>query len=260
MRVLKTRLPFKAHSHDERGENTATRAAWSPIRGHLAKLSPLLFAVFLCVPPTTFGAGAVILSNYGLRNGEPLPVYYLEAGRLAGEGCYVEIWGGPDTQHLQLLKGWASVIALSDGLFDGGDAAVPSVADRTVGWFQVLAWKGESTVSGWTNAAERVRSAPFSQLTGNATPPNLAQAAPLYSFPENLVIRPVASPALNIRSTGDQVTISWSNSEPGFVLESADRLGGSNWVRAAEAPVVQGDQNVVTTALTNSARYFRLRK
>ncbi len=43
------------------------------------------------------GAAALWLNNLDMGN----PIYYLRAGTMADAGCYVEVLGGPDAEHLQ---------------------------------------------------------------------------------------------------------------------------------------------------------------
>ncbi len=67
-------------------------------------------------------------------------------------------------------------------------------------------------------------------------------------------------PVLGIQLSGTNVLISWpANAESGFVLESTPDLGSPTWIGPG-APVVIGDQNVVTNVLLPDAQFYRLRK
>ena len=60
---------------------------------------------------------------------------------------------------------------------------------------------------------------------------------------------------------GDQLRLAWPAAFSGFVLETKDALGpAASWLPAGPAPVVIGDQNVVTVDIAGQAQFFRLRK
>jgi hypothetical protein len=68
-------------------------------------------------------------------------------------------------------------------------------------------------------------------------------------------------PALGIARSGSSLTITWPASVTGAVLETTRQLAPTaNWSPAAEAPVVVGDQNVVTIQIGAGSRFFRLKK
>jgi len=75
-----------------------------------------------------------------------------------------------------------------------------------------------------------------------------------------LVLSGGPPPTLDIQASGANVILSWpSNSDPGFVLESAANLASPTWVSAG-TPIVIGDQNLVTNALLPDPRFYRLRR
>ena len=68
-------------------------------------------------------------------------------------------------------------------------------------------------------------------------------------------------PRLNIqRSANTNVVLSWTTNFTGFTLESNTNLNTNVWSVVAPAPVVSGTNNVVTNAVTGSARFYRLRQ
>ena len=146
------------------------------------------------------GSAAVLLNNCDAN----LPVFYLEPGTRAGEGCYVEVWAGANPEHLAPLvntQGQAVFDLLNAGYFNRGAAVVPGVLPHTEASFQPIAWKGQATIDGWQTADHMAKSAVWSQLTGFAydppppDPPVLVHFATL-SFPANLVIQPIPEPSI----------------------------------------------------------------
>lgn len=71
--------------------------------------------------------------------------------------------------------------------------------------------------------------------------------------------RATAEGVLAIRSTGDQIVISWPASVPDLVLESSPALISPEWQEVTETPVSVGDQRQVTIPAENDVRFFRLR-
>ena len=68
---------------------------------------------------------------------------------------------------------------------------------------------------------------------------------------------PPPSPRLNIqRSANTNVVLSWATNFTGFTLEANTNLNTNVW----SAPVVSGTSNVVTNAVSGSARFYRLRQ
>lgn len=67
-------------------------------------------------------------------------------------------------------------------------------------------------------------------------------------------------PSLTISQSAAGLRLNWPTSSGNFRLERADSPLASEWTTVPEAPVSEGDQNVVTVELGNSTRFFRLRK
>src|ERR1017187_6617699 len=70
-------------------------------------------------------------------------------------------------------------------------------------------------------------------------------------------------PVLSIRQINPlTVALSWTNTSPGFILESVDSLDGSQpWSGVFQVPQLANAQLVVTQSIgtiTGSARFFRL--
>ena len=77
-------------------------------------------------------------------------------------------------------------------------------------------------------------------------------------FLTSLVATP---PLLNIqRSANTNVVLSWATNFTGFTLEANTNLNTNVWSVVSPAPAVSGTNNVVTNAVTGSARFYRLRK
>jgi hypothetical protein len=73
---------------------------------------------------------------------------------------------------------------------------------------------------------------------------------------------PIVSPAvLTAILAGRNLVISWPTNATGFSLEQSDTLApAANWSVATNAPVVVGDQNVVTVPVDSGMKFFRLIK
>jgi hypothetical protein len=68
-------------------------------------------------------------------------------------------------------------------------------------------------------------------------------------------------PRLTVQRNDRGVVISWPSSHPGYQLQSADHLvPPPDWIPVSEATVVQRAQNVVSNALGDSRRFYRLQK
>ncbi len=67
-------------------------------------------------------------------------------------------------------------------------------------------------------------------------------------------------PRLNIqRSEPANVVLSWATNVPGFTLEANTNLNANLWSVVSPAPAVSGTNNVVTNAVSDSGKYYRLR-
>ena len=70
-----------------------------------------------------------------------------------------------------------------------------------------------------------------------------------------------APPTLSIQTLPpDKVRLLWPTNQPGFNLQSHTNLATTNWVAATPPPTVLGMNNVVTNAITGSAKFYRLFK
>lgn len=71
----------------------------------------------------------------------------------------------------------------------------------------------------------------------------------------------VSPPILSIARAGDSVVLSWPVSPAGFTLERTAQFPlQTDWVSVPDIPVVVGDQNTVTNALSGDNMYYRLKK
>src|SRR6266568_4897906 len=76
-----------------------------------------------------------------------------------------------------------------------------------------------------------------------------------------LLAVPTSPPRLNIqRGANADVVLSWAANVTGFTLEANPNLNTNVWSIVSPAPVVSGTSNVVTNAVSGSARFYRLRK
>jgi len=71
---------------------------------------------------------------------------------------------------------------------------------------------------------------------------------------------PPTPPVLNVTRLGSALTIAWSASATGAVLESSDQLApGANWSTAPETQAIVGSQKMVTIQIGAGSRFFRLK-
>lgn len=75
----------------------------------------------------------------------------------------------------------------------------------------------------------------------------------------SMTIQAAPLSTLNIQPAGQNVVLSWSTNFPNFVLASSPALtNGSVWNTNLPAPVVVGNENVVTNPISGSQQFFRL--
>jgi hypothetical protein len=69
----------------------------------------------------------------------------------------------------------------------------------------------------------------------------------------------VAGLSLNIQKVGSNAILTWPAYLSNFTLESTPNLGpNANWQPVSPPPVVVGEQNVVTNAITGAQQFYRL--
>ena len=73
-----------------------------------------------------------------------------------------------------------------------------------------------------------------------------------------IYVAQIEGPQLSIQTTGNQMAVSWPMNAAGLGLESSSSLNGGGWSPVTNAPVVVGNQNVVTNAVSNSSVFYRL--
>jgi hypothetical protein len=75
-------------------------------------------------------------------------------------------------------------------------------------------------------------------------------------YPEGVFVNVHSSvPALHITRSLSSLTISWTASPPGFVLQETADLALPNWTNAPS-----GSMNPITLSATKAARFYRLRR
>jgi hypothetical protein len=65
---------------------------------------------------------------------------------------------------------------------------------------------------------------------------------------------------LEYAQQGSDLVLAWPTNSIGFELEYATNLPPTNWTPVSPAPMIVGEQYVVTNALTDAARFYRLEK
>ncbi|MGI8967189.1 MAG: delta-60 repeat domain-containing protein, partial [Limisphaerales bacterium] len=77
----------------------------------------------------------------------------------------------------------------------------------------------------------------------------------------NAFLSATLQPLLKIqRSANTNVVLSWATNFTGFTLESNTNLNMNVWSVVSPAPAVSGTNNVVTNAVSDSMRFYRLRQ
>jgi hypothetical protein len=66
--------------------------------------------------------------------------------------------------------------------------------------------------------------------------------------------------ALNIRQTGNQVSLSWPATGTNFVLEAEADVSGTNWSEVSQPPALHNSECVVTQAVSTANQFYRLRR
>jgi hypothetical protein len=66
-------------------------------------------------------------------------------------------------------------------------------------------------------------------------------------------------PALQASAANGRMILSWPSWTTSYQLESSPALPATNWSSVVLSPVVIGDRNFLTNALTEPALFFRLR-
>ena len=110
----------------------------------------------------------------------------------------------------------------------------------------VIPWVTTSTLSLSSQAAVAITSSAFSyQLPPSSVVTFVGQAAP---------------PTLTATRQGDSLVLWWPTNATGFGLEYSTSVAGGSWVPFLATPLVQGNNFMVTSGLSNEAGFFRLRK
>jgi len=100
---------------------------------------------------------------------------------------------------------------------------------------------------------------PFGTTTVYTTASDSCGDSTNCSFTVTVEPQPPALPMLAIAFKGNQLVISWSSGNAGYVLESTPDLTGPNWSAVTDQPVPVGTSQTVSLDLSNNTRFFRLR-
>ena len=151
----------------------------------------------------------------------------------------VVAWGYNDYGQTDVPPGLSNVTAISAGGACPYDCGGSSVALRSDG--TVVAWGLSPDVpAGLTNVT--------------AIAAGLLHTVAIIGYPP-----PV--PTLEARAMGHELILSWSTNAVGFTVQSTpDLTPPATWIDFPAAPSVIGGQFNATTAFSNSAQFFRLRK
>lgn len=70
----------------------------------------------------------------------------------------------------------------------------------------------------------------------------------------------IPRPRLSIQRAAADVVLSWATNFTGYSLESVTNLNSNVWSIVSPAPSISGTNNVVTNAVNDPARVYRLRQ
>jgi hypothetical protein len=76
---------------------------------------------------------------------------------------------------------------------------------------------------------------------------------------ENIRFYSLSIPQLDIRSSGDIITLNWPLTAGGYVVESTPTLLPPVWEAITNAPAISGEHYSLTNSWTDQSRFFRLR-
>ncbi|MCX8109504.1 MAG: LamG domain-containing protein, partial [Verrucomicrobiae bacterium] len=87
------------------------------------------------------------------------------------------------------------------------------------------------------------------------------QVAATYAAGPLVVPELAPPPTLAARLSAGNLEIRWSATASGFVLESSGTVGiGANWQPVSQSPQIDGNELKVVVPVTDSSRFYRLRK
>jgi uncharacterized repeat protein (TIGR01451 family) len=126
---------------------------------------------------------------------------------------------------------------------------IPSMASNATGTITITV---RPTTGGTVTNSATIASAANEPNPAN----NSASVITTVTVPPN-----ADSPVLNVARSSGTVVLSWSTNATGFVLQSRLNLSASGvWTAVTDAPVVIGNQFVVTKNLDGTATFYRLVK
>ena len=157
------------------------------------------------------------------------------------------------SSHTVALKIDGSVVAW--GRSDLGQTTVPAglsgVTAIAAGGSHTVALKNDGSVVAWGYNE-------FGQTTVAAGLNGVTAIAA--GFYHTVALLGTAAPSLILRSSGNELILSWPTNAIGFTLESTLQLTPPAWVAVTNPPVLLGAQWTVTNTFSASQRYYRLRK
>jgi hypothetical protein len=100
------------------------------------------------------------------------------------------------------------------------------------------------------NSDERAFQRPFDTCIPNASGGNGSDIGAVEFLPP--------PPRLNIQLAKNDVLLSWSTGDCGFVLQCLTNMNDEDWSQVANPPVIQGAQFVVTNPVVGAHKFYRL--
>jgi alpha-tubulin suppressor-like RCC1 family protein len=180
--------------------------------------------------------------------------------------------------HTLALKSDGTVVAWGAGLtndpsdgVDYGQSIVPTnlsgVIAIAAGDYHSLALKSDGTVfawgAGWTNNPFDSQSS-LMHYGQSLVPTNLNSVTAIaagWKFSLALVASSNESPVLQIQFLETNVSLFWPLSAGGFLLETTDKLAGTNsWTTVTNVQPIQNMQFTFSDLISGTNRFYRLRK
>src|SRR5580765_917419 len=123
-------------------------------------------------------------------------------------------------------------------------------------------WPGSPTIITMPNPSSATVGQTFTN-SGSQAAVAITNSGSSYQLPPlNVVtfIGQASPPTLTATRQGDSLVLSWPTNANGFRLEYSTSVSGGTWAPFPAAPVLQGNNFMVTSGLGNEAGFFRLRK
>ena len=155
----------------------------------------------------------------------------------------VEAWGYNDYGQTDVPLGLSNVTAIAAG------GACPEDC-----WGNSAALKSDGTVVVWGNNFYGQTNVPPGLTNVTAIAVGAGYIVAILDYAPRL-------PSLKVKTTGDELILSWPTNATGFTLQSTLRLNPPvTWIEVTNAPALFGTQWTVTNTISAGDRFYRLRK